>query len=296
MPSSTGLVTFWQHNHRHPCVGPATAPGCWAVFSCPAAHGHPARGPAPSQGPLTLWRPCFALLCCFMKQRHTMVSLVSINRTRAGENLQPAEVLSGGGGDPRLQLESDAAPDTAEVLVTPWLFPAERGISSVDQLSTLTSFISLSRKAAASKAAISTALFSKPGDPGWAPALHFPGSYLFGFQGRSLPHSSKKDQNKEASFVTNKIYPIFIAVYTHSGISYGERMLLSLTFGAGVRRLLADKKIAGVNRPQPSSLAVWEQSSGQVPTAVLSPCDAEWTSKISCRWEMSPLINDSCFE
>ena len=85
-------------------------------------------------------------------------------------------------------------------------------------------------------------------------------------------------------------------MYTRSGINYGERVLLALTFGAGVRRLLAGKKIAGVNCPQPSSLAVWEQSPGQVPAAVLSPCDAEWMSEMSCGWEMSPLINDFCFE
>lgn len=125
-----------------------------------------------------------------------MVSLLSINREAPSR-----------GGDLCLQLESDAAPDTAEALVIPRPFPAETGIGSADQLSALTAFISPSRKAAA----FSTALAPNSGDPGWAPALHFPRLHLFGFQGRSSPRSSKKkDQNKEASFIINKIYPIFI--------------------------------------------------------------------------------------
>jgi len=56
-----------------------------------------------------------------------MVSLVSINRTRAGENLSPAEVRRGGGGDPRLRLESSAAPEAAEASSSPGRPPQSQG-------------------------------------------------------------------------------------------------------------------------------------------------------------------------
>lgn len=72
------------------------------------------------------------------------------------------------------------------------------------------------------KAALSTALAPNPGDLGRAPSLHFPRSHLFGCQGRSLPPPSKTDQNKEVSYIINKMCPIFIIKHTPTPASIME--------------------------------------------------------------------------
>lgn len=106
-----------------------------------------------------------------------------------------------------LQLESDAAPDTAETLVTPRPFPA--GIPgdwlSGSALCSYIFYFSLQESCCHKHSPVPKET------PRLGSCSAFPKITLVRLWGRSLPCSSKKDQNKEDIFSINKTCPSFIS-------------------------------------------------------------------------------------